>query len=198
MAHYPYSGIWPVAPTPFPEDGTVDETGMRRVLDCMIDQGSDAICILANYSEQFVLSDEERATLMRVSLEHVAGRVAAGDGQTAGQQDVFRLKPADQVETGLIGPVRMHEAQILAGGIEALYCDYFDAQLALINRFEPAVVGHFDLIRIHDPEYEQRWEVPQIRDRALRNLERIGDHATNVAEMVHFAATGAYPPDEDG
>ena len=30
-----------------------------------------------------------------------------------------------------------------------------------------------------------------------RNLERIGDHATNVAEMVHFAATGMYPPDED-
>ena len=30
-----------------------------------------------------------------------------------------------------------------------------------------------------------------------RNLERIGDHATNVAEMVHFAATGTYPPDED-
>ena len=29
-----------------------------------------------------------------------------------------------------------------------------------------------------------------------RNLERIGDHATNVAEMVHFAATGIYPPDD--
>lgn len=31
-----------------------------------------------------------------------------------------------------------------------------------------------------------------------RNIERIGDHATNVAEMVHFAATGVYPPDDDG
>lgn len=30
-----------------------------------------------------------------------------------------------------------------------------------------------------------------------RNLERIGDHATNVAEMVHFAATGTYPPEEE-
>lgn len=30
-----------------------------------------------------------------------------------------------------------------------------------------------------------------------RNLERIGDHATNVAEMVHFAATGQYPADDD-
>ena len=69
------TGILPVAPTPFHADGRVDEEGMRRVLDCLIDQGVDAICILANYSEQFLLSDEERATLMRISLEHVAGRV---------------------------------------------------------------------------------------------------------------------------
>lgn len=30
-----------------------------------------------------------------------------------------------------------------------------------------------------------------------RNIERIGDHATNVAEMVHYAATGTYPPEAD-
>ncbi len=28
-----------------------------------------------------------------------------------------------------------------------------------------------------------------------RNIERIGDHATNVAEMVHYSATGTYPDD---
>ncbi len=69
------TGILPVAPTPFHADGRLDEEGMKRVIDCMIDQGVDAICILANYSEQFLLSDEERAILMRLSLEHAAGRV---------------------------------------------------------------------------------------------------------------------------
>lgn len=70
-----YSGIWPVAPTPFNEDGTLDLEGMRRVLDCMIDQGVDGICILANFSEQFLISDFERDVLTKLSLEHVAGRV---------------------------------------------------------------------------------------------------------------------------
>jgi 4-hydroxy-tetrahydrodipicolinate synthase len=41
----------------------------------MVDQGVDGLCILANYSEQFLLSDKERETLTRLSLEHVAGRV---------------------------------------------------------------------------------------------------------------------------
>ncbi|MHA3977236.1 dihydrodipicolinate synthase family protein [Halovulum sp. GXIMD14794] len=75
MTTRPYSGIWPVAPTPFHDDGTVDLDGMRRVIDCMVDQGVDGICILANFSEQFLLSDEERAQLTRVSLEQAAGRV---------------------------------------------------------------------------------------------------------------------------
>lgn len=70
-----YSGIWPVAPTPFTDDGTVDVEGMRRVIDCMVDQKVDGICILANFSEQFLLSDEERAVLTRASLEQAAGRV---------------------------------------------------------------------------------------------------------------------------
>jgi 2-keto-3-deoxy-L-arabinonate dehydratase len=70
-----YNGIWPVAPTAFGPDGTLDVDGNRRIMDCMIDQGVDGICILANYSEQFLLSDEERDSLTRLSIEQVAGRV---------------------------------------------------------------------------------------------------------------------------
>jgi 4-hydroxy-tetrahydrodipicolinate synthase len=75
MTKRPYSGIWPVAPTPFTDDGALDPEGMKRVIDCMIDQKVDGICILANFSEQFLLSDEERTLLTRLSLEHAAGRV---------------------------------------------------------------------------------------------------------------------------
>src|SRR5919107_3576943 len=71
----PYTGVFPIAPTPFHDNGDLDLEGMRRVLDCMIDQGVDVICILANYSEQFLLTDEERDTLTGLCLSHVAGRV---------------------------------------------------------------------------------------------------------------------------
>lgn len=70
-----YKGIFPVVPTPFTEEGSLDLEGQKRVLDCMIDQKVDGLCILANYSEQFLLSDEERAVLTRLCLQHVAGRV---------------------------------------------------------------------------------------------------------------------------
>src|SRR5215471_3380829 len=73
-AHPVYRGLFPVAPTPFTESGDLDLEGQRRVLDCMIDQGVDGICILANYSEQFLLSDKERDTLTDFCLSHVAGR----------------------------------------------------------------------------------------------------------------------------
>jgi dihydrodipicolinate synthase/N-acetylneuraminate lyase len=70
-----YTGVFPIAPTPFTPHGELDLPGQRRVLDCMIDQGVDGICILANYSEQFLLSDRERDTLLELCLTHVAGRV---------------------------------------------------------------------------------------------------------------------------
>jgi 2-keto-3-deoxy-L-arabinonate dehydratase len=71
----PLRGVVPIAPTPFRENGDLDLESQRRVLDCMIDQRVDGICILANYSEQFLLSDDERNTLLDLCVAHVRGRV---------------------------------------------------------------------------------------------------------------------------
>jgi len=71
----PYRGVFPVAPTIFDDRGELDLEGQRRCIDFMIDAGSHGICILANFSEQFVLTDAERETVMHAVLEHVAGRV---------------------------------------------------------------------------------------------------------------------------
>ncbi|MCS3445690.1 MULTISPECIES: dihydrodipicolinate synthase family protein [Bradyrhizobium] len=75
VAKRPYRGVFPVAPTIFDASGNLDLDGQRRCVDFMIDAGSHGICILANFSEQFVLTDAERETVMHTVLEHVAGRI---------------------------------------------------------------------------------------------------------------------------
>src|SRR3954454_14091285 len=74
-AQRPYRGVFPVAPTIFDDRGELDLDGQRRCIDFMIDAGSNGLCILANFSEQFVLTDDERDQVMLAALAHVAGRV---------------------------------------------------------------------------------------------------------------------------
>jgi len=68
-------GVMPIAPTTFNDDESLDMKSQGRVYDFLVDAGVDAICILANYSEQFALTDGERDQLLDHALGHVGGRV---------------------------------------------------------------------------------------------------------------------------
>ncbi|MCC6177495.1 MAG: dihydrodipicolinate synthase family protein [Chloroflexi bacterium] len=70
-----YAGVFPIAPTTFDDRGELDLESQKRAIDFMIDAGVNGICILANYSEQFALTDDERERLTALILDHVAGRV---------------------------------------------------------------------------------------------------------------------------
>ncbi len=61
----------------------------------------------------------------------------------------------------------------VCGSHEALYEQYFDLQHDMIRTLKPFVVGHFDLVRIFDPEYEKRLLTPDIRKKIIRNLSLI-------------------------
>src|ERR1700751_2800327 len=71
----PYQGVFPVVPTVFDGDGRLDLDGQKRAVDCMIDAGSHGLCILANFSEQFVLTDAEGDQGLDTVLHLVPGRV---------------------------------------------------------------------------------------------------------------------------
>ncbi len=71
----PLRGVMPIAPTTFARDESLDIESQRRVFDFLVDAGVDAICILANYSEQFALTDREREELQTAAFEQVDGRV---------------------------------------------------------------------------------------------------------------------------
>ncbi|MFN3822379.1 MAG: dihydrodipicolinate synthase family protein [Pseudorhodobacter sp.] len=126
MSHY--TGIWPVAPTPFNGDGTLDLPGMRRVLDLMLDQGVDGICILANFSEQFLISDAERETLTRLCLEHVAGRVPVivTISHFATQIAVDRAQLAHDLGAAMVMMMPPYHGALLKGNAQQIF-EQFEA-----------------------------------------------------------------------
>lgn len=68
-------GVMPVAPTIFTDNEDLDLQGQRRVVDYLVDGRADAVSILANYSEQFSLTDEERELVLAVTMDQAAGRL---------------------------------------------------------------------------------------------------------------------------
>lgn len=127
MSSKPYTGIWPVAPTPFSDNGAVDFESMKRVIDCMVDQGVDGICILANFSEQFLLSDAERADLTRLCLEHTAGRVPV-------------IVTISHFATGIV-ETRAREAAAMGAAMVMMMPPYHGAAL---KADEAGMVEHFE------------------------------------------------------
>lgn len=61
------------------------------------------------------------------------------------------------------------------GSVQDLYLAYFDRQFEMIDAVRPFVVGHFDLVRIHDPHYRDRMVQPEITAKIDRNLDLIKD-----------------------
>ena len=123
-----YRGIFPIVPTPFNEDGSLDLDGQRRVIDCMIDQGIDGLCILANYSEQFLLSDSEREILQTVCLEHTNGRapVIATCSHFSTQIAVERCQNAEKQGASMVMMMAPYHGALLKASEEGVY-QHFEA-----------------------------------------------------------------------
>ena len=87
----------------FDDDGSLDLDGQKRATDFMIDAGSHGICILANWSEQFVLTDDEREQVMHCGAE-ACRRPGAGDRH----HHAFRLADLRRAQPRRRGRRRRH------------------------------------------------------------------------------------------
>lgn len=76
-------GIVPILPTPFHEDGAVDESGMRRVIAYVLEAGAHGVAFPANASEFYALTDSERVRLTELVVAEVAGAVPVVGTATA-------------------------------------------------------------------------------------------------------------------
>ncbi|MDA5635555.1 MULTISPECIES: dihydrodipicolinate synthase family protein [Rhizobium/Agrobacterium group] len=76
-------GILPVLPTPFLADGGIDEAGMKRLVVFALDKGVDGVVFPGFASEVEALNAAERATLLTIVVDAVAGRVPVVAGASA-------------------------------------------------------------------------------------------------------------------
>src|SRR6476661_1028112 len=86
----PLDTVVAVPPTPFLEDGTLDEAGFERVLNRAVDGGLRAVTIAGNTGEFGALSAVEIERLGEIGAATLAGRAvllvgAGGDLATARQ-----------------------------------------------------------------------------------------------------------------
>lgn len=117
-----YKGVFPVVPTTFNDAGELDLESQKRCVDFMIEAGSTGLCILANFSEQFVLADAEREVLTKTILAHVNGRVPVIVTTThfSTQVTIARSVQAQQLGASMVmvmppyhgATIRVPEAQI--------------------------------------------------------------------------------------
>lgn len=76
-------GIFPVLPTPFRQDGSIDPEAMRRVVRFALDCDVAGVVFPGFASEVESLKREERALLLRTVADQVSGRVPIIAGASA-------------------------------------------------------------------------------------------------------------------
>ena len=76
-------GVYSVLPTPFAENGDVDEASLRRVVDLFIAAGVNGVTALGVTGEVARLDDAERARVLEIVLDQVAGRIGVVAGTSA-------------------------------------------------------------------------------------------------------------------
>ncbi len=85
--------------TPMQEDGSVDYAVLRRLIDWHIAEGTDCICVVGTTGESPTVNVDEHCEIIRVAVEHAAGRVPimAGAGGNATSEAIELTRFAKQV-----------------------------------------------------------------------------------------------------
>ncbi|HLL18467.1 MAG TPA: 4-hydroxy-tetrahydrodipicolinate synthase [Rubrivivax sp.] len=85
--------------TPMLEDGSVDHAGLRRLIDWHIAEGTQCIGVVGTTGESPTVSMEENCDVIRVAVQHAAGRVPvmAGTGANSTAEAIELARYAREV-----------------------------------------------------------------------------------------------------
>jgi len=85
--------------TPMFEDGSLDKDSLRKLLDWHVAEGTDGIVIVGTTGESATVSPEEHCELIKLTVDHVAGRipVIAGSGGNSTAEAIALTRHAKEV-----------------------------------------------------------------------------------------------------
>ncbi len=97
MKQHKLSGVGAAMITPFKSDFSCDWDSLRSMLDYVIDGGTDYIVSLGTTAETPTLSPDEKNEVLRLTKEHVAGRmpIVAGAGGNDTRKLIEHIKQMD-------------------------------------------------------------------------------------------------------
>lgn len=94
-------GVVPPVCTPFTADYRVDEKSLRNLINHLIDGGVHGLFILGSTSEVAYLTDENRAEVIRITMDEVKGRVPV----VVGAIDTTTLRVIEHVKVAVAAGV---------------------------------------------------------------------------------------------
>lgn len=94
------TGVIPILPTPFLEDGEIDEVGFRKVIDAAIMDGAHGLAMFGLASEYPKLADAEKVRLTRILVEQTGKRVPVIVSITHHSLEVARKEAAEAMRIG--------------------------------------------------------------------------------------------------
>jgi len=136
-------GTWFVVPTPFREDGSLDEESQRRLLDAAITWGVDGLTVLGVTSEAAELTEEERDRVLRTVAEEVGDRVPVVVGCSAPDPDRIVARATAAADAGaaaamVSAPPGFSDPE----GLPGIYGAVLDrGGLPIVVQDEPAATG---------------------------------------------------------
>jgi 4-hydroxy-tetrahydrodipicolinate synthase len=170
-----FHGVFPYLVSPIDTDGRVRENVLSRLIDDLISAGVHGLTPLGSTGEFAYLSNEQRAAIVRTTIEATAGRVpvVAGVAATATADAVAQAR---------------RYAQLGADGILAILESYFPLKDAQVEEYFRAIADAVDVpvVLYTNPQF-QRTDLSLdviARLAAHPRIRYIKDASTNTGRLL--------------
>jgi len=169
-------GVYVAMLTPFSDDGTVNETVLRRIVDFLIDGGVHGLFPISSVGEFIHLTRDEKVRMMEIVVDQNRGRVKVTPG---------------------VGSSHPAESVYLAEKAKALGCDgiviappyFFPLSQEMVEKYYETIIDAVDIpvILYNIPLFTQPLSYDVVKRLSRRrNVVGMKDSSGSMVDFMHF------------